>query len=190
MDNIEKGELIPGSEEYAVKFRGGLTFMVPDGEGTITLNVKTEAGYKLMLMIGQSEPKEIVQTERGEVSFEYNVERPTYCCLYLVQDAAASRGTRIGKRDKHHGSIQSVRVLAQKSSLNPLGEISGFPDSKTPEVEIGSEETTGIKEIKIDNTTNDPVNDDNRWFDMQGRQIEKPTKAGIYIQNRKKIVIR
>ena len=190
MDNIEKGELIPGSEEYAVKFRGGLTFMVPDGEGTITLNVKTEAGYKLMLMIGQSEPKEIVQTERGEVSFEYNVERPTYCCLYLVQDAATSRGTRIGKRDKHHGSIQSVRVLAQKSSLNPLGDISGFPDSKTPEVEIGSEETTGIKEIKIDNTTNDPVNDDNRWFDMQGRQIEKPTKAGIYIQNRKKIVIR
>lgn len=190
MDNIEKGELIPGSEEYAVKFRGGLTFMVPDGEGTITLNVKTEAGYKLMLMIGQSEPKEIVQTEQGEVSFEYNVERPTYCCLYLVQDAAASRGTRIGKRDKHHGSIQSVRVLAQKSSLNPLGEISGFPDSKTPEVEIGSEETTGIKEIKIDNTTNDPVSDDNRWFDMQGRQIEKPTKAGIYIQNRKKIVIR
>lgn len=190
MDNIEKGELIPGSEEYAVKFRGGLTFMVPDGEGTITLNVKTEAGYKLMLMIGQSEPKEIVQTERGEVSFDYNVEKPTYCCLYLVQDAATSRGTRIGKRDKHHGSIQSVRVLAQKSSLNPLGEISGFPDSKTPEVEIGSEETTGIKEIKIDNTTNDPVSDDNRWYDLQGRMIDKPTKAGIYIQNRKKIVIR
>lgn len=190
MDNIEKGELIPGSEEYAVKFRGGLTFMVPDGEGTITLNVKTEAGYKLMLMIGQSEPKEIVQTERGEVSFDYNVEKPTYCCLYLVQDAATSRGTRIGKRDKHHGSIQSVRVLAQKSSLNPLGEISGFPDSKTPEVEIGNEETTGIKEIKIDNTTNDPVNDDNRWFDMQGRQIEKPTKAGIYIQNKRKVIVK
>ncbi len=190
MDNIEKGELIPGSEEYAVKFRGGLTFMVPDGEGTITLNVKTEAGYKLMLMIGQSEPKEIVQTERGEVSFEYNVERPTYCCLYLVQDAATSRGTRIGKRDKHHGSIQSVRVLAQKSSLNPLGEISGFPDSKTPEVEIGNEETTGIKEIKIDNTTNNPVSDDNRWFDMQGRQIEKPTKAGIYIQNKRKVIVK
>ena len=190
MDNIEKGELIPGSEEYAVKFRGGLTFMVPDGEGTITLNVKTEAGYKLMLMIGQSEPKEIVQTERGEVSFDYNVEKPTYCCLYLVQDAATSRGTRIGKRDKHHGSIQSVRVLAQKSSLNPLGEISGFPDSKTPEVEIGSEETTGIKEIKIDNTTNDPVSDDNRWFDMQGRQIEKPTKAGIYIQNKRKVIVK
>ena len=190
MDNVEKGDLIPGSEEYAVKFRGGLTFMVPDGEGTITLNVKTEAGYKLMLMIGQSEPKEIIQTERGEVSFDYNVEKPTYCCLYLVQDAATSRGTRIGKRDKHHGSIQSVRVLAQKSSLNPLGEISGFPDSKTPEVEIGSEETTGIKEIKIDNTTNDPVNDDNRWFDMQGRQIEKPTKAGIYIQNKRKVIVK
>lgn len=190
MENVEKGELIPGSEEYAVKFRGGLTFMVPDGEGTITLNVKTEAGYKLMLMIGQSEPKEIVQTEQGEVSFDYNVEKPTYCCLYLVQDAATSRGTRIGKRDKHHGSIQSVRVLAQKSSLNPLGEISGFPDSKTPEVEIGSEETTGIKEIKIDNTTNDPVNDDNRWFDMQGRQIEKPTKAGIYIQNKRKVIVK
>ena len=48
--------------------------------------------------------------------------------------------------------------------------------------------STGIKEIKIEPTYE--TSGDDSWYDMQGRKIDKPTKAGIYIQNRKKIVIR
>ena len=186
IDNVEKDGLIPGSNEYALQFKGGITFMVPNGEGTITLNLKTEPGYKLMLMIGKSEPKEISQNERGDVQFTYDVKEATYCCIYLVQ-SASTRGTRIGKRDRHHGTIYSIKVEPTKvRNMNPLGEVEGYPGNQKPEVVVHS--STGIKEIKVE-PTNETSGDDS-WYDMQGRKIDKPTKAGIYIQNRKKIVIR
>ena len=186
IDNVEKSMLIPGSAEYALQFKGGITFMVPNGEGTITLNVKTEPGYKLMLMIGKSEPKEISQNERGDVQFTYNVEKATYVCVYLVQ-SAGTRGTRIGKRDKHHGSLYSIKVEPTKVvAMNPLGQVEGYPGYQKPEVVV--HHSTGIKEIKIEPANE--TNGDDSWYDMQGRKIDKPTKAGIYIQNRKKIVIK
>ena len=191
IDNVEKSMLIPGSSDYALQFRGGITFMVPNGKGKIVLNVKTEPGYKLMMMIGKSDPKEIAQTERGDVEFDYDVEYATYVCVYLVQ-AAGTRGTRIGKRDKHHGSIYSLKVEPTKvNTQNPLGGVDGFPDSKKPEVVVKNPDTpSGISEIKVDNTPSTSPCGDNNWYDMQGRRIDKPTKAGIYIRNQKKIVIR
>ena len=187
IDNVEKSILIPGSNEYALQFKGGITFMIPSGEGIITLNVKTEPGYKLMLMIGKSEPKEISQNEGGDVQFTYNVEKATYCCVYLVQ-TAGTRGTRIGKREKSHGKVFSLKVTPSKSAYNPLGNIPGFPDSQTPEVVTGSVDPTGIINIPIKQETE--AGEDNRWFTLSGQQIEQPTKAGLYIRNKKVIVIK
>ena len=31
---------------------------------------------------------------------------------------------------------------------------------------------------------------EDQWFDLQGRKINKPTKAGLYIRNGKKVVIK
>ena len=190
VDNVQKGQYIPGSSDFAAAFKGGITFMVPNGEGKIILNVQTEPGYKLMLMIGNGTPTEIVKNERGDVEVDYNVEKPTYCYIYLDQ-TAGTRGTRIGKREKSHGKVFSLKVSPAKSlSTNPLGGVPGFPDSKTPEVDtFGENDPTGINEIKVETDNTLESNDDN-WYDLQGRMIDKPTKAGIYIQNRKKIVIR
>ena len=190
VDNVQKGQYIPGSSDFAAAFKGGITFMVPNGEGKIILNVQTEPGYKLMLMIGNGTPTEIVKNERGDVEVDYNVEKPTYCYIYLDQ-TAGTRGTRIGKREKSHGKVFSLKVSPAKSfSTNPLGGVSGYPDSKTPEVDtFGGDDPTGINEIKVETDNTLESNDDN-WYDLQGRRIDKPTKAGIYIQNRKKIVIR
>jgi hypothetical protein len=87
--------------------------------------------------------------------------------------------------------VFSLKVSPAKSlSTNPLGGVPGFPDSKTPEVDtFGEDDPTGINEIKVETDNTLESNDDN-WYDLQGRMIDKPTKAGIYIQNRKKIVIR
>jgi hypothetical protein len=138
---VEKGDLIPGSDEYAVQFRGGLTFMVPEGEGKITLDLKTEPRFRLMLMIGPSEPFEIEKTRRGEVTFNYNVKKPTYCCLNLAEkEEANARGTRSGERDKHHGMIYSIKVVAKETSPNPLESISEFPESQIETVETGTPE--------------------------------------------------
>ncbi|SEM57624.1 hypothetical protein SAMN04487902_101550 [Prevotella sp. ne3005] len=190
VDNVQKGQYIPGSSDFAAAFKGGITFMVPNGEGKIILNVQTEPGYKLMLMIDNGIPTEIVKNERGDVEVDYNVEKPTYCFLYL-EKTADTRGTRIGKREKSHGKVFSLKVSPAKSlSTNPLGGVPGFPDSKTPEVDtFGEDDPTGINEIKVETDNTLESNEDN-WYDLQGRRIDKPTKAGIYIQNRKKIVIR
>ena len=190
VDNVQKGQYIPGSSDFAAAFKGGITFMVPNGEGKIILNVQTEPGYKLMLMIDNGIPTEIVKNERGDVEVDYNVEKPTYCFLYL-EKTADTRGTRIGKREKSHGKVFSLKVSPAKSlSTNPLGGVPGFPDSKTPEVDtFGEDDPTGINEIKVETDNTLEGNEDN-WYDLQGRRIDKPTKAGIYIQNRKKIVIR
>ena len=193
VDNVQKGQYIPGSSDFAAAFKGGITFMVPNGEGKIILNVQTEPGYKLMLMIGNGTPTEIVRNERGDVEVDYNVEKPTYCYIYLDQ-TAGTRGTRIkrvGKREKSKAKLFSLKVSPTEIlSSNPLDELPEFPDSQTPEVDtFGEDYPTGINEVKVETDNTLEGNDDN-WYDLQGRRIDKPTKAGIYIQNRKKVVIR
>ncbi len=188
-DPVNKGELLPGSDTYAQQFDGIITFMLPDGEGKIILNVQTEDGYALMLQIGENTAQEIVQNERGDVTIDYSVTKPTFCWLYLVKKTNGN--TRIGKREKSHGKVFSLKVSPVKSTANPLGSVPGFPDSKTPEVETGSTgDPTGIREIKIDGTTPEATTADDNWYDLQGRRIEKPIKAGFYINSKKKVMIK
>jgi hypothetical protein len=185
------GDLIPGSRKYASEAKSLMTFMVPDGKGKINLDVETDPDHHLNLTIGNGEPKRISKNKREKVEFDYDVDKPTYCFLFLGGGGTGASGTRIGKREKSHGKVFSLKVSPTKTfSTNPLGGVSGFPDPLTPEVDtFGGDDPTGINEIKVETDNTLESNDDN-WYDLQGRRIDKPTKAGIYIQNRKKIVIK
>lgn len=48
---------------------------------------------------------------------------------------------------------------------------------------IGNDGSTAIEGIDVEATK------DEEWYDLQGRRIQKPTKAGIYIVNGKKMII-
>lgn len=48
---------------------------------------------------------------------------------------------------------------------------------------IGNDGSTAIEGIDVEAT------EDEEWYDLQGRRIQKPTKAGIYIVNGKKMII-
>ena len=50
---------------------------------------------------------------------------------------------------------------------------------------IDSDGTTGIHAV---NSEEGIVNSD-VWYNLQGRRIEKPTKAGLYIKNGKKVIV-
>lgn len=50
---------------------------------------------------------------------------------------------------------------------------------------IDSDGTTGINQIDNEQLTID----NDVWYDLQGRRIEKPTKAGLYIKNGKKVIV-
>lgn len=186
--DVAGDKYLPGSAEFAKNFVGGITFMVPDGEGTIEIDLMNDPGYTFHIIIGNSAPQTLSKTERGIAKISYQVDHPEYIFLYMTKDS----GTRIGKREKVHGKVYSLSVHPAKSSTNPLGNVSGFPASSTPEVSLGAPDPTGIQAIEVEGTptSNDPNADDDRWFTLSGQQISKPTQKGIYIHRGKKIVIK
>jgi hypothetical protein len=190
-EDVENGEYIPGGETFAQKFTG-ITFMVPDGEGTIKLSLLTDANYEFHLKIGTAEPITIVNTDPEKIiDIPYNVTKVTYVYLYMVEASTVAAARPVGKRETAHGNIYSIKVTSSKSSPNPLSAFEGFPEFEIPEVTIVEEEEpdptpTGIENAIIDN--GEMASD--KWFNMEGQQIDKPRKKGIYIHNKKKLVIK
>ena len=191
-NNVENNELTPGGGQYAEDY-DGITFMVPAGEGVIMIDQIVDLGYEFHLRIGTGAPATLSTGEEGRVEAKvpYKVEEPTYCYLYMVEApmsarAAARTGhdTRVGKRSHAHGTIYSVTVSPNKvKASNTPAQASG--GIITPSKEQGDEiEIEGIQGVKVVNTVDD------RWFTIDGRQIDKPTQKGLYIHNRKKVVVK
>ena len=74
---------------------------------------------------------------------------------------------------KATGTIPSGKCYLQISTNLPARGVLG----------IGNDGSTAIEGIDVEAT------EDETWYDLQGRRIQKPTKAGIYIVNGKKMII-
>ena len=173
-----------GSNDYAENFIG-LTFIVQGGEGVIRIDQETEDGYEFHLKIGDSPS---ITLKSGKEEIAYSLPDATYCWLYLVKSGPARATTRVGKRDHIPGNIRLVSVKANAvASTKPVKTVSG--GSISPAVNIA---ITGIVEIEKDTPENkydvETVND--KWYTIDGRQINKPSQKGIYIRNRKKVVVK
>ena len=63
-------------------------------------------------------------------------------------------------------------------------------------LDLGSNSPARSYTINTNNTTaiesvfDEEADGEEKWYDMQGRQINKPTKAGLYIRNGQKVVIK
>ena len=191
-NNVDNNELTPGGGQYAEDY-DGITFMVPAGEGVIVIDQIVDPGYEFHLKIGTGAPVTLSTSDEGRVEAEvkYEVTEPTYCYLYMVEvpistraSARAGNDTRLGKRPRAHGTIYSVKVSPSKvNAANTPSQASGgvIPPSQ----EQGDiMEFEGIQGVKVVQTTDD------RWFTIDGRQIDKPTQKGLYIHNRKKVVVK
>ena len=197
-DAVNNNEYLPGGQTYAENF-SGVTIQLPPGEGYILATIMTDPGYSWHLSINGEDAITIKEgvalisnyVDHGDgtadVTIYFNVDEPTYCYLYLVEDISAVRGiSRIGKRERVHGKVVSVGVKVVKAkSSNPASEASGgvLPESEDPVLDEGS--LTGITTV----VANKPLSN-NKWYDLQGRQIDQPTKAGLYIKNGKKYIIK
>ena len=73
---------------------------------------------------------------------------------------------------KATGDIPGSRCYLDLSSVNPSRGMYGIGDG-----------TTSIRELRMENEGRD------EWYDLQGRRIEQPTKAGLYIKNGKKVIV-
>lgn len=191
-DGVANEEYVPGGSTYAANY-DGFTFILPAGEGSVTIDEEVDEGYEFHLKIGTDAPITLKEGEPGRAQAEipFSVEEPTYCYLYMVETHTSARAaarpfddTRVGKRDRAHGKIFSVKVSPSKlNAANTPSQASGgiIPPSK----EQGDiMELEGIQGVKVVQTTDD------RWFTIDGRQIDKPTQKGLYIHNRKKVVVK
>ena len=182
--NVDNGSYFPGSETFASAYTG-ITFMVPGGEGNILIDAELSSGYLFHLKIGTDSPEVINNVERSVITIPYNVNLATYIYLYLVEGSGGD--TPIDKANKGNGRLFSVKVSPYTAySPNSVSEVSDdFPSEQTPHVEIEQNPTpTAITGVIKDNMTND------KWFNIGGQQITKPNKKGVYIKNRKKVVIK
>ena len=126
-----------------------------------------------------------------EVTIDYDSPEPSYCYLYLVKTDEAS-GARsivpVGKRDKAHGKVVSINVnIVKKSSGNPPYMAS---DGVIPNMEDPDDDDDIITGIKVINNTDNSRVGNNKWYNLNGQQIDLPTKQGLYIINGKKIIIK
>ena len=105
----------------------------------------------------------------------------------MVKKTAGAR-TRMGKRERAYGKLVSIQVMATTViPTDPPSEASGgiLDEDDDPEVEIVS----GIREVKSGDMKSEKFN--NRWYTLDGRPLQsKPTKAGIYLFNQKKVLCR
>ena len=191
-DGVANEEYVPGGSTYAANY-DGFTFILPAGEGSVTIDEEVDEGYEFHLKIGTDAPITLKEGEPGRAQAEipFSVEEPTYCYLYMVEAHTYARAaarpyddTRVGKRPRAHGKIFSVKVSPSKlNAANTPSQASGgvIPPSQ----EQGDiMEFEGIQCVKVVQTTDD------RWFTIDGRQIDKPTQKGLYIHNRKKVVVK
>jgi hypothetical protein len=178
----------PGSDDFAKEF-AGMTILLPACTGSIETELAVEEGYEFHLLIAEEDQGKLKSTIKvigsGKKETPFNVATPSYCYIYMVKTGATARSLKpIGKRERAHGKVVSIGVSVSKAySVNPPSEASGGVLPKSEDPVIGDNTSTGITTI-VANKTND------KWYDLQGRQIDKPTKKGLYIINNKKLVIK
>ena len=198
-DAVKNNDVTPGGQRFA-EYYNGITINLPEGEGLITAIIEAEPGYTWHLSIDGEDFVCLIEgdakienyhvesyNEDGypmvRVDISYHVNRPTYCYLYLVKDNAGVRGIApIGKRDKAHGKIVTVGVKVVKSAgKNPPSEASGGVIPEETDIVTGITDNSIIdNHIRVDN---------DRWYNLNGQQVDKPTKQGLYIHKGKKVFL-
>lgn len=193
-NDVDNQNMVPGGSTYAENY-DGFTFMLPAGYGIVDIDDIVEDGYEFHLIIGTDDPITLDESnsrisrqddgQRVQSEIHFNVTEPVYCYLYLVKKGAGTRGiggTRLGKREKAHGKLISLSVSVTRSiPTDPPSDASGdlLDEDDDPEVE------TGITNVRYEQAVGG-----DKWYNLKGQQIETPTQKGIYIQNRKKIIIK
>ena len=198
-NDVDNQNMVPGGSTYAENY-DGFTFMLPAGYGIVEIDDLVEDGYEFHLIIGTDDPialddsnskisRHDATSQHVQAEIHFNVKEPVYCYLYLVRKTSGARSiVPIGRREKAHGKVVSISVKVSKAAdTNPPSVASGgvLPLDEDPEVTI--EDTDGVKEIIY--TDRDRVGND-RWYNLNGQQIDTPTKKGFYIRNQKKIYVK
>ena len=139
----------------------GTGLIVKGSEGTYEIPIKTSASVYANLLVGVTKGTTLSQRTGGYVN-------------YILAKGAHGLGFYV---------VEGEGTLAAgKAYLRLPAAVAGA--SRAIAIEF-AEDATGIEGISDDSKT---ITDE--WFDLQGRRITKPAKAGIYLNNGRKIVVK
>ncbi len=122
-DKVAKGELEPGTDEYAAAFTG-LTFMVPAGTGVIKLKMEITDGYALNVKVGKTAPITFTQStsNEDEAMVPYVCAQPEYVYIYNATPEAATarkkvRSQAVYRERKTGGHIKLTSFLVDPEGV-------------------------------------------------------------------------
>lgn len=160
IDHILSREYVPGTDMYVDEYTG-LTFKVPAGRGYVIIDSSTDGEYQMMVKIGDLEPIAFNHVERAKDSVLYECTVPTWVYVY------------------NGGKVGNARVLSNHRAKKDKGHVKIFSITRS------SSSGTGIEYIN-----SEAVEETERWYDLQGNRINRPTKKGVYIMGDQKVIVR
>ena len=138
----------------------GLTFKVPAGTGYVIIDSRTDGDYQMMVKIGNLAPVAFNHTGREKDSVLYECSVPTWVYVY------------------NGGKVSNARMEVDHRAKKQKGHV------KIYSVTRSSAKSSGIERINVDALESE------RWYDLQGNRIQRPTRKGLYILQGQKVVVK
>ena len=138
----------------------GLTFKVPAGTGYVIIDSRTDGDYQMMVKIGNLAPVAFNHTGREKDSVLYECSVPTWVYVY------------------NGGTVSNARIAVDHRAKKQKGHV------KIYSVTRSSAKSSGIERINVDALESE------RWYDLQGNRIQRPTRKGLYILEGQKVVVK
>lgn len=88
----------------------GLIFMVPEGQGVITVETQTYGTTAVAVQVGTDVPQNVTSVSQEETSFSYSVAQDSYVYLYTTNNSSAAVGARTMAAPTNGAKIFSVKV--------------------------------------------------------------------------------
>ena len=138
----------------------GLTFKVPAGTGYVIIDSRTDADYQMMVKIGNLAPVAFNHTGREKDSVLYECSVPTWVYVY------------------NGGTVSNARMTVDHRAKKEKGQVRIYSITRS------SAKSSGIERLNVDALESE------RWYDLQGNRIQRPTRKGLYILQGQKVVVK
>lgn len=150
----------------------GLIFEVPAGKGTIVIDCQTLGQNVIYIKIGANDPQQVEAASKQQLSVPYTVTEATRIYVYAAPTTGAAAkaqerdGVKAPRRANAYANTDAVKIYGLTIKVD--------------------ENLTGIATPLATLTQKDGA-----YYTLDGRRLNGlPTQKGLYIVNRKKVVIK
>ena len=166
---------------YMTYYKSDENFLIPDGVTAyiITGVGETTVTVKKMTYLKANTPLLLEKTDGSTIEKDPNESFDENKLVYANADVATTGNEYVLYKNEF---VKATKTITQgKCYLN----LTGAAPSRGM-YGIDNDGSTAINSASL-NDNEEMINDN--WYDLQGRRITKPTKAGLYIVNGKKVVV-